>query len=364
MKRRAFLGRGAAGLIAGTALAKPALAQGRMEWRLVTAWPKQAQDLMGGVERLALRIQQMSDSRLSVKVLAAGELVPEGQVFDAVSQGMAELGHCAAHDHLSKTAGSAFFAAVPFGMTGAETASWINHGDAQGLWDELYAPLNVKPFLAGDIGPRPLGWFRRELKTAADLKDLKVRIPGWGGRVLSVLGAELVNTAPNEIAAQLESGGLDGASWSSLHGDTALGLLGAGRYCYLPGVLAPGTTLELLVNKQRFDALAPDLKAIVKAAAEATHADIESEQAIRSAEAFDALRSQRGPRVLKATNELLAALGAATNAYLRQERDKADTKAKRLFGSYFEARGRLVPFQRSFADAYGAVRDLKVKFPS
>ncbi len=295
-----------ASLLAGAA-PKPALAQGRMEWRMVTAWPRAASDLIAGAERLAQRIGQLSDGRLTVKVLAAGELVPEGQVFDAVSQGMAELGHGVAHDHLSKTVGSAFFAAVPFGLAAEETAAWINHGGGQALWDELYAAFNVKPFLAGNTGPRPLGWFRREA----------------GGRCCR-----------------------------------------PGTICYLPGVQAPGTALELVVNKQKFDALAADLKAILRAAAEASHADIESEQNFRSSRAFEILKQTRGVRVLRASNELLIGLGEAANALLTQERQKADPTTKRIYASYLEARGRLVPYERGLAEAYAAARGLKYKYPA
>jgi TRAP-type mannitol/chloroaromatic compound transport system substrate-binding protein len=365
MKRRAFLGgAGVAGMLAAPALPRPALAQGRIEWRMATAWPRAAEDLIGGGERLAQRIGQMSDGRLTVKVLAAGELVAGDQVFDAVSQGRAELGHGLAHDHLSKTVGSAFFAAVPFGLAAAESAAWIEHGGGQALWDELYAAFNVKPFPAGNTGPRPLGWFRRELKSTADLKGLKLSMPGWGGRLLLALGAEPVSVAPGELAAALKSGAIDGAGWSSLLGDRVIGLFEAAKLCYLPGVQAPGTQLEFLANKQKWDGLAQDLKAVLRAAAAAGHLDIASEQAMRSARALELLKETRGVRVLKASNELLAGLGEAAGRLLAQERDKADPVAKRIFASYLQARSQLMPFERGLNEANAAARELKYRFPS
>src|SRR5581483_2543325 len=145
-----------AGLTAGagvaTALSKPALAQDKNEWKMVTSWPKGMAGLGSGAERLAERIGTLSGGRLTVKVFSAGELVPPTQCLDAVAQGVADMGHDFAHYHLDKTPAAGFFSSVPFGLAPDEFAGWITFGGGQELWDDLYGQLGVKPFLVGNTG--------------------------------------------------------------------------------------------------------------------------------------------------------------------------------------------------------------------
>src|SRR5918911_2326047 len=154
IKRRQFLQRAttASAAVAATTLAAPAIAQQRMEWKMVTSWPKGLAGLSTGAERLAQRIGELSGGRLTVKVYAAGELVPALQVLDAVSSGTAEMGHDASYYHIGKAPAAGFYTAVPFGMNAQELNGWVYHGGGQELWDELYAPFGVKGLLAGNTG--------------------------------------------------------------------------------------------------------------------------------------------------------------------------------------------------------------------
>jgi TRAP-type mannitol/chloroaromatic compound transport system substrate-binding protein len=151
LERRDFLAGAAVGVGGAAAAAasfpRPALAQERREWRMVTSWPKGLPGVGTGAERLAENITRMSEGRLTVQVHAAGELVPALGVLDAVSDGTAQLGHDASYYHIGKSVAAAFFTAFPWGLTAAELTAWIHFGGGQELWDELYDQFGVQALI-------------------------------------------------------------------------------------------------------------------------------------------------------------------------------------------------------------------------
>src|SRR5215831_11606956 len=175
--RRSISRTGALGLT--SLIAAPALAQsGKLRWRMVTSWPKRLPGPGMSAER---------------------EVVPALEVLDAVGSGVAEMGHTAAFYWQGKAPAAAFFTTVPFGLLPNEHVAWIEAGGGQALWDELYVPFGVKPFMAGNTGTCMGGWFRREVKSRDDVRGLKLRSLGLGGEVYRRLGAIPQTTAPGEI---------------------------------------------------------------------------------------------------------------------------------------------------------------------
>ncbi|MGH7003046.1 MAG: twin-arginine translocation signal domain-containing protein, partial [Alphaproteobacteria bacterium] len=174
-ERRRFLRHASAAgaALTAAALARPALGQGRLQWSMVTAWPKDFPVFATAAERLARRIGELSDGRLTVRVIPGGELVPAAQAFDAVTGGQAEMAHDTASNQFQKNRAFAFFASAPFGFTAPEMNAWVAFGGGQALWDELCAPLGVSPFLCGNVGTQYLGWFKREIRTPDDLRGLR-----------------------------------------------------------------------------------------------------------------------------------------------------------------------------------------------
>ncbi|HEX8374535.1 MAG TPA: TRAP transporter substrate-binding protein, partial [Geminicoccaceae bacterium] len=258
-------------LAAGTAtVAAPAVARGaeaRRSWRMITSWPR---DLPGpgvNARRLAERITAMSGGRLTVQLHAAGELVPGLQVFDAVNAGVAEMGHTASIYWTGKTRAAAYFTTVPWGLTPIEHIAWIEHGGGQALWDELYAPFNLKPLMAGSSGMQMGGWFRREIKTLADLRGLKVRAVGLSADIFQRLGAIGVVLPAGEIFPALQNGTVDGVEFLGPNSDRAQGFYQVAPYYYWPTFTKPNGTAECIVRRDAWEALEPDLKAIVAEAA-------------------------------------------------------------------------------------------------
>ena len=279
MKRRDFLTGAATGLVAGAAggyavsraaakkaaAGAPAIVSGRQEWRMVTTWPEKFPGIGTGAERLAQRITDMSEGRLKVTVFSQGKLAPPFGTFDAVAQGAVEMGHGAAYYWQSRSRACNFFAAVPFGFTATELSAWMHHGGGQELYDELYAGFDLKPFLAGNTGAQMRGWFTRPINSVSDLKSMKIRMPGLGGEVLRRIGAKAVNLPGSDILQALQKGVIDSTEWIGPWSDLAFGFHQVAKHYYWPGFHEPGTGVELIVNKPKFDALPTDLREIGRA---------------------------------------------------------------------------------------------------
>src|SRR6185295_15199045 len=234
ISRRTLARAGALGLIGTLAAPTVARAQTR-RWRMVTSWPKRLPGPGMSAERVAERIATLSGGRLTITVHAAGEVVPALEVLDAVGGGVAEMGHTAAFYWQGKQPAANFFTTVPFGLTPAEHVAWIDAGGGQALWDELYAPFGVKPFMGGNTGVCIGGWFRKELAGADDVKGLKIRSLGLGGEVYRRLGAIPQTTSPGEMLTSLQSGLLDAAEFVGPGTDIALGLYRVANFYYAPG---------------------------------------------------------------------------------------------------------------------------------
>src|SRR6185503_5607439 len=326
MKRRNFLT--GAGLAAGAttlaALPRPAIAQDRLEWKMVTAWPKGLPGLGTGAERLAERITKSSDGRLNIKVLAAGELVDAMGCFDAVSQGQAEMGHDSSSYHIEKLPAAGFFGAMPMGLTAGELNGWIYFGGGQELWDELYEPAGVKAFLAGNTGAQMGGWFRREINSVADLKGLKFRITGHGAQAMAKLGVEVVPLPNGEIFPSLQSGAIDGADWVGPYNDLSLGFYKITKLYYWPGVQEPGGAMQCIVNKAKFEALPDELRQIVAACCAAENDMMLAEFNGRSPAALSSLVNEHGVQLMQFPRDVLGAMGAAAGEVMQELYENGD----------------------------------------
>lgn len=358
----AAVGAGAVATAAASTFPTPAISQGRIEWRMGTSWPKGMGGVQTGAERMAARIAQMTDNRLTIRVYAAGEVVPALQGVDAVSSGTLECYHDASYYHIGKNPAFQFFTAVPFGFTANELSGWINYAGGQELWDKLYAQYNLKAFIAGNTGTQALGWYRNEIKSLDDYKGKKLRMPGWGGAILARLGAQQVVLPGGEIFAALQSGAIDGGEWIGPYNDLALGFYQVAKICYGPGFHEPGSALQFYMNKAKWDALPADIKAAVQTACGWAHDDMWAEYTMRSAEAMDVLRTQHQVRFLRTPRDVLIGFGEAAAEYIAEVREKGDPLTKEIFASYLKARKQLVAYGRFAEGAFLEARNLPFKY--
>ena len=276
-RRSVIKGAAVGAAAAATSFSSTAISQDKFRWKMVTTWPKNFPGLGTGAQRIADSITEMSDGRLTVKLYAAGELVPAFEAFDAVREGKAEMSHDASYYWVAKHKAFPFFCTVPGGLTVQEHNAWIYYGGGQELWDELCKGFGLRAFLAGGSGIQMGGWFQKEIRSADDIKGIKMRIPGFGAEVINRMGGTAVNLPGGEIMPALQSGVIDATEWVGPWNDLAFGFYKIAKYYYGPGFHEPNSALECLVNLDAYNALPKDLQAIVSHACKAENVGMVSE---------------------------------------------------------------------------------------
>jgi TRAP-type mannitol/chloroaromatic compound transport system substrate-binding protein len=330
----------AGGVLAG-AVAAPNVARAQTKrWRMVTSWPKRLPGPGMSAERVAERIKALSGGRLDITVSAAGEVVPAFEVLDAVGGGVAEMGHTASFFWQGKDPAAVFYTTVPFGLTPNEHVAWVDAGGGQALWDELYAPFGVKPFMAGNTGVCMGGWFRREIRSREDIRGVKIRSLGLGGEVYRRLGATAQTTPPAEILTSLQSGVLDAAEFVGPGSDIALGLYRVAPMYYAPGFNKPNGTGECIVSLKAWNALDAEMKAIVSHACAAEAAFALSEMERLNVEALNALVTQYNVKLMTFPPDLIAAASKESVGVLADLAGRGAT-ARKVHDSYLAFRERV-----------------------
>ncbi|WP_116367836.1 TRAP transporter substrate-binding protein [Parahaliea mediterranea] len=331
--------------------------EARYHWKIVTTWPKNLPGLGTAPENFARMLGEMSGGRLTARVYGAGEIVPAFEVFDAVSQGVADAGHGAAYYWKGKIPSSVFFTAVPFGMTAQEMNAWLQYGGGLELWREVYAGANIEPYAGGSTGVQMAGWFNRELNSVADLKGLKMRIPGLAGDVFTRAGGTSVRIPGGEIYTSLQTGVIDAAEWVGPYNDLALGLHEVAKYYYYPGWHEPGAMLEFIVNKDSLAALPADLQAIVKTAARASNQEMLDEFTARNNTALRELVEHHGVQLRRLPDDVLKALYDASEDVLA-ELVATDPLAARVNASFQDFYGKVRAYHHISEQAYINARDV------
>ena len=267
MERRSFLKKAAAGVAAG-AVAAPAIAQSQppITWRMAASWPKSLDTLFGGADLVARRVGEITDGRFQIRTFAAGEIVPALQVLDAVQAGTVELGHTATYYYFGKDPTFALGTSVCFGMNTRQNNAWWHFGGGREAMEPLFKEYGCIAIPAGNTGCQMGGWFRKEIKSVADLKGLKFRIGGMAGLILAKLGVVPQLIGGPDIYPALEKGTIDAAEWVGPYDDEKLGFNKVAQHYYYPGFWEGGPTLLTLVNEKKWNELPKSYQAALTAA--------------------------------------------------------------------------------------------------
>lgn len=333
MQRRKFLKNAVVATAGSTIIsAAPAIASGKIEWKLPSSFPKKAPGVGTNVTSFARRVEEMSGGRLSFKVYSGGELVPPLAVEDAVQKGTAEIGHTTPYYSAGKNPALHFFSTVPFGMSANEHTAWLMHGGGQKLWDDIYAERGLKPFYSGNSGVQSAGWFKKEIKSVKDLSGLNMRIAGLGGEAMRKLGVNAVLLPPPEIFPAFKSGAIDAAEWVGPMLDQAFGLNKIANICYAPAFHEPAAALAIVVNQEAFAELPADLQAIVENAALATSVETLAQFDYYNVIAMQQLR-EKGVQFKEFPEDVIAALRQATESVL-DELAKDHAQFKMVYDHY------------------------------
>jgi len=338
----------------------PAVLKNVRELKMVTTWPKNFPGLGTGAQRLADNISAMSDGTLTVKLYAAGELVPAMESFAAVSGGNADMYHAAEYYWQGKHKAFNFFTAVPFGLTAAEMDAWLNFGGGQELWDELSAGFNLKCFAAGNTGVQMGGWFNKEINVIEDYKGLKIRMPGLGGEVIRQIGGSSVTLPGSEIFPSLQSGAIDATEWVGPWNDLASGFYKITKYYYYPGFHEPGSTLSCGMNKDVWESLSADHQSIVSNACQAENNRMFSEFNAKNGGALDTLINKHNVELRRQSDNILRAIGIAADDVLSSV-GATDDISKRIYENFMAFRKQAMGWTSLSETAYTAARALDTK---
>jgi TRAP-type mannitol/chloroaromatic compound transport system substrate-binding protein len=346
--RRTALKTSLAGL-AGAALAAPAVvrAQTSFNWKMTSAYGKGAPFYMdgpGSATDLAKRIAEMSGGRLKIQVFGAGELVP-------AFAGTVEMNHANSYFWTGKTAAAQYFTAVPFGLNFQGINGWLYDGGGIDLWNEVYAPFGMVAMPCGNTGVQMTGWFKKEINSVADLKGLKMRIPGLAGKVYASLGVDVKVLPGGEIFPALERGVIDAAEFVGPFQDRRLGLHKAAKFYYTTGWHESATVSELLINKAAWAKLPKDLQAIVENAAAACNVISEAWCQRANSEAMEDLIKNQGVTAKPLPDTVIKALRAETDKVLAEAVAK-DPLTKKVHDSYMAFKAKYDRWSEVSEEAY------------
>ena len=272
---------GLAGVLAA-GVAPAVHAQAAIRWRLASSFPKSLDTIFGAADTFSKAVKAMSGGKFEISVHAAGELMPAFGVVDGVQQGSIECAHTAPYYFFGKDETFALGCAIPFGLNSRQMTAWMYEGNGMKLMREFYAKFNIVNFPGGNTGAQMGGWYRKEIKSLADIKGLKMRIGGFGGKVIERIGGVPQNIPGGEIYQALEKGTIDAAEWVGPYDDLKLGFNKVAPNYYYPGWWEGGPELDFFINNKAFEALSPENKAIVEAAAAQSHSDMQAKYDARN----------------------------------------------------------------------------------
>jgi TRAP-type mannitol/chloroaromatic compound transport system substrate-binding protein len=318
-------------------LAAPAVVKDRINFAIVTTWPRDFPGLGTGAQRFAARLEEMSEGRIKVEYFAAGERVGAFDSFDEVASGNAQAYHAADYYWKGKHPGWAYFTAVPFGLTYTEMNAWIRFGGGQELWDELGKDFGLKGLMCGNTGVQMGGWFNKEINTADDLKGLKMRIPGLGGDVMAKLGASPVSLPGGQIYENLVSGAIDATEWVGPWNDQVMKFYEAAKFYYYPGMHEPGSMLAVGMNASFWSKLSKSDQLMIEAAASMENDVMMSEYNAKNGASLAQLINNQGVELRQFSDEIYDSFGKASDEVYAEVVAHSDL-AKRIHESFLKAR--------------------------
>ncbi|NBC18487.1 MAG: ABC transporter substrate-binding protein [Bacteroidetes bacterium] len=302
-----------------------------VRWRLASSFSRSLDTIYGVAEVMAERLSELTDGKFQIRAYPGGELVPAFEVLEAVQKGTAQMGHSASYYFIGKNPALAFDATVPFGLTARQYWAWVYHGGGLDLLRELFADFNIINFPGGNTGAQMGGWFTDPISGLGDLRGLRMRIPGLGGRVMDELGVTVQQIPGGEIYPSLERGAIDAAEWVGPYDDEKLGFHQIAKNYYYPGWWEPGPALSFYVNRDAWDQLPTAYQQALEVACHEAGALMLASYDAKNPAALQRLLDQ-GVQVRKFPDDIMQAASEATTAML--EADASDPAYRKIYDAY------------------------------
>ena len=339
MERRDFI-KTAVAAAAASSIAAPAIAQSQptITWRLQSTYPTSLDTIYGACTTLSKMVAEATDNRFRLQVFAAGEIIPPLAIVDGVQAGTVEMGQTGSYFYIGKDPAFAFGTGIPFGPNTRQQNAWFYQGGGNDLLNEFYAGYKLYHLPSGGTGTQMAGWFRKEIKSKADLSGLKMRIGGLAGNLLQKLGIVPTQIAPGDIYTSLERGVLDAAEFVGPFDDERLGLVKIAPYYYYPGFWEGAASLSFFVNLDKWNELPPAYRSLLKTAAMAASTEMTAK--------YDTLNPVALRRLIGAGAQL-----KALPQDLLQEAYKVSTELYQELSAKSPAFKKILDHQMAFRDA-------------
>ena len=344
--RKATLGAAGAGVLASCGDTEPqsraadnAVTGPRVSWRLASSYPPSLDILHGAAVLIAERVEALTGGQFTIRVFAANELVPALQVMDGVQSGAVQAGLTADYYYIGKNPALAFGTAIPFGLTHRQRAAWLSHGGGLDLMRGIFSDFGIITFPCGSTGPQFGGWFREPVESLADMRGLRMRIPGLGGEIMARLGVSVQVLAAPEIYPALERGAIDATEWVGPYDDEKLGFYRIAKNYYIPGWWEPGVTTTLQVSLDAWNDLPPTYQEALASACDGANVQTLARYDVENPLALSRLTSEHGVTMRSFSDDILEAAWRETQTYL-EEQAAASADFRRVYDSWSEFRTR------------------------
>lgn len=323
-----------AALCMGLLGSAPALAQqAKVRLNMASTFPGSMVLIGDAAKKLGDKVRQASGGEIEIRFNEPGALVPAAQSVDAVSQGSVDAAWAGAGWFAGKDSAFNMFSSVPFGPGLGEYLAWMYHGGGLTMAREMFAKYNIHNIPCALIPPEASGWFRKEIKSVADLKGLKMRFFGLGARVMEKFGVATQQLPPGEIFQALQLGTIDATEFSLPAIDQRLGFFQVAKFYYFPGWHQQATFFDLMINKKKWDTLSPQHKAIIEMACGDLIRETMAEGEAAQWRAIKEMQEKGGVQVKKWPPEILAAFEKAWNEVVAEESAK-NPSFKKVWDSY------------------------------
>lgn len=266
-------------------------AEKAVRWKLAMSWPTTLAPLSNPPLKLAKLIKEMSNGKFIIKVEGSEKTKSPLGVFDMVRGGAFEMGHTASYYYLGKDPNTVWFTTVPWGMTKDEQYAWFYYGNGMKFMEQVYGQYGMLSFPGGNTGVQMGGWFKKEIKSIDDLKGLKMRIPGFAGKVMARLGVSVVNIPAGELYTSLDRGTIDALEWVGPGMDLKMGFYKVAPY-YYTGWHEPASEMNFVINKKAFAKLPKSYQVMLVTAMKAVTADMGMENFADSANAWVTMKKE------------------------------------------------------------------------
>jgi TRAP-type mannitol/chloroaromatic compound transport system substrate-binding protein len=331
----------------------------KIEWRMATSWSDKVETYYQAATRICDRVGRLTNGNFKITPFPAGGIAPAQQILDAVREGKVECGHTEGIYYVAQSPALSFATSIPFGFTPSQLMAWIYGGGALELLRKAYADFNVMYFPAGTTGSQMGGWFKKKIGSLAELKGLKMRIPGIGGEVAKRIGINAINLPHVEIPAAFERGDIEAAEFVGPYEDEKLGLNKFAKFYHYPGWHEPGTNHDLIVNLDAWKKLPQDYQEALGVAAFETQVLSQSQCESLNREALQRLIASGTELVAFGTDTLKAAEEAAFELY--EENASKDATFKAVYTNWKGFRKTIFSWNRvneiSYADFVSAQKN-------